>query len=119
MPNADYPLPIAHCFLFQGRLDETQCCFYTSSLVLALEHLHVKGFIYRDLKPENLLLRGNGYLMIADFGFTATRAECKKKGGSVGTPLYQAPELLRKLPHAGAGGSFAAATAAARSTIRL
>ena len=35
----------------QGRLDETQCCFYASSLVLALEHLHTKGFIYRDLKP--------------------------------------------------------------------
>ena len=41
----------------QGRIDETQCCFYASSLVLALEHLHQKGFIYRDLKPAHMWQR--------------------------------------------------------------
>ena len=36
---------------------------------------------------------------LADFGLAATKVECKKKGNLVGTPLYQAPELLRRLPH--------------------
>lgn len=72
---------------------------YASMIVLGLHAMHDAGLAYRDLKPENLLLRANGYLRLADFGFAATKAECKKKGTLVGTALYQAPELLRKLPH--------------------
>ena len=37
--------------------------------VLAFEYMHSKDIIYRDLKPENLLLDGEGYLKITDFGF--------------------------------------------------
>lgn len=72
---------------------------FASMIVLGLRALHDAGLAYRDLKPENLLVKPNGYLCLADFGFAATKAECKKKGTLVGTALYQAPELLRKLPH--------------------
>ena len=63
--------------------------FYAANVLLALEHLHEHGIVYRDLKPENLLLDAYGYIKVADFGFA------KKIGGEktytiCGTPDYQA-----------------------------
>lgn len=43
--------------------------FYITEIVLALEYLHAKQIAYRDLKPENLLIAGDGHLKITDFGF--------------------------------------------------
>ena len=42
--------------------------FYSAQVLLALEFLHVRGFLYRDLKPENVLVAGNGYCKLTDFG---------------------------------------------------
>jgi serine/threonine protein kinase len=52
-----------------GRFDHTAARFYASQVVLAFEYMHSSDFIYRDLKPENLLLDKTGYLKITDFGF--------------------------------------------------
>ena len=43
--------------------------FYAACVTLALDYMHCKGLVYRDLKPENLLLDKDGYLKITDFGF--------------------------------------------------
>ena len=80
-------------------LDEASTRMYGSMIVLGLCALHEKKIAYRDLKPENCLIQANGYLCLADFGLAATPAECKRKGNQVGTAMYAAPELLRKLPH--------------------
>mmetsp|Transcript_940 Transcript_940/g.2604 ORF Transcript_940/g.2604 Transcript_940/m.2604 type:complete len:579 (-) Transcript_940:962-2698(-) len=49
------------------RLSEDAARFYAAEVTLALEYLHHMGFVYRDLKPENVLLRGDGHLALADF----------------------------------------------------
>lgn len=43
--------------------------FYAAEIVSALEYLHARNIVYRDLKPENLLLAKDGHLKITDFGF--------------------------------------------------
>ncbi|EDQ86882.1 uncharacterized protein MONBRDRAFT_10624 [Monosiga brevicollis MX1] len=80
-----------------GNFSESRSRFYVAMLILALEHLHALNVIYRDLKPENVLIDMNGYLKLTDFGL------CKEgidKFGRTytfcGTPEYMAPEILQQ-----------------------
>ncbi|KAG8096747.1 hypothetical protein GUJ93_ZPchr0013g34858 [Zizania palustris] len=50
-----------------GRLPVAAARFYAAEVLLALEYLHTLGFLYRDLKPENVLLRGDGHVVLSDF----------------------------------------------------
>ncbi|KDP34711.1 hypothetical protein JCGZ_10916 [Jatropha curcas] len=49
------------------RFEETAVRFYASEVVVALEYLHMMGIVYRDLKPENVLVRSDGHIMLTDF----------------------------------------------------
>ncbi|KAA8496025.1 Flippase kinase 1 [Porphyridium purpureum] len=49
------------------RLSEDAARFYAAEVILALEYLHHLGFVYRDLKPENVLMRENGHIALTDF----------------------------------------------------
>lgn len=76
----------------EKTLEAPQARFYAASVVLAFEYLHAQNLIYRDLKPENLLLDQFGLLKLADFGF------CKfvrnRTFTVCGTPSYMAPEII-------------------------
>ena len=65
--------------------------------------MHENGVIHRDIKPDNILLDGNMYPLVSDFGLSRKMPEDQNEmTRRVGTPLYMAPELLE-------GGSYNAA----------
>ena len=66
-------------------------------MILAFEYMHNKSIIYRDLKPENLLLDSTGYLKITDFGFAKVVKD--RTWTLCGTPDYLAPEVVSGQGH--------------------
>ncbi|KAI9315523.1 kinase-like domain-containing protein [Dichotomocladium elegans] len=68
--------------------------FYAAEVLLALEYLHNKNIVYRDLKPENLLLDSKGHIRITDFGFAKYVPE-NVTWTLCGTPDYLAPEVIQ------------------------
>lgn len=80
-----------------GRFDHVASKFYATQIILVFEYMHSSDFIYRDLKPENLLLDKMGYLKITDFGFAKKVAF--KTYTLCGTPEYIAPEVLLNKGH--------------------
>ena len=80
-----------------GRFDNSQSQIYASQIVLMFEYLHSFDIIYRDLKPENLLISSDGYLKLTDFGFAKTVQD--RTYTLCGTPEYIAPEVLLNKGH--------------------
>ncbi|KAL1117554.1 hypothetical protein AAG570_003869 [Ranatra chinensis] len=80
--------------------DDTTACFITACVVEALDYLHARNIVYRDLKPENLLLDNTGYVKMADFGFAKKLASSSGKTWTFcGTPEYVAPEVILNRGH--------------------
>jgi len=77
-----------------GEFDNTTARFYAACVVLALEHLNSLNIIYRDLKPENLLLDDKGFAKLIDFGCAKVLDETGQTFTLCGTPDYTAPELI-------------------------
>jgi len=80
-----------------GRFENAVSKFYAAQIVMIFDYLHKQDFIYRDLKPENLLLDNTGYIKITDFGFAKQVAF--KTYTLCGTPEYIAPEVLLNKGH--------------------
>ncbi len=78
----------------EKRFAEPRARFYAAQIVLALGHLHRNKIIYRDVKPENILMDDDGYLCLTDFGLARFLEEDKKAMSFCGTPEYMAPEII-------------------------
>ena len=82
-----------------GLLTLEQGIFYTAQTILMLEYLHTNSIIYRDLKPENMIVNNDGYLKLIDMG-TAKILEREDQQDVcrtftiLGSPHYLAPEVL-------------------------
>jgi hypothetical protein len=74
--------------------DESQARFYAANVFLAFEYLHINNVLYRDLKPENVLLDSNGYLKLTDFGFAKRVKKNQLTKTMCGTPDYLSPEYI-------------------------
>ncbi|KAM3861355.1 cGMP-dependent protein kinase 2 [Diretmus argenteus] len=82
-----------------GRFDEPIAVFCTACVVEAYAYLHKKSIMYRDLKPENLMLDARGYVKLVDFGFAKELVRGEKTYSFVGTPEYMAPEIIQNQGH--------------------
>eukprot|EP00099_Drosophila_melanogaster_P014448 NP_477487.1 foraging, isoform A [Drosophila melanogaster] len=83
----------------KGNFDDSTTRFYTACVVEAFDYLHSRNIIYRDLKPENLLLNERGYVKLVDFGFAKKLQTGRKTWTFCGTPEYVAPEVILNRGH--------------------
>lgn len=75
-----------------GLLKDLDAKFYTACLITIIEHLHERDIIYRDLKPENVMIDEDGYPKLIDFG--TAKFIHGRTYTTVGTPHYMAPEII-------------------------
>ncbi len=78
-------------------LPEAEAVKITLQILTGLENLHDKGFIHRDLKPDNILIM-NGKYYLADFGISREVKSHSKATGTAGTMEYMPPEAFEKNP---------------------
>ncbi|XP_023783474.1 ribosomal protein S6 kinase alpha-5 isoform X2 [Cyanistes caeruleus] len=79
------------------RFSENEVQIYIGEIVLALEHLHKLGIIYRDIKLENILLDSDGHVVLTDFGLSKEflTDENERAYSFCGTIEYMAPDIVR------------------------
>lgn len=80
-------------------LPAEEAVFYAAEVVCALRYLHSLNCVFRDLKPENVLIAADGHLKLADFGFAKLLKSEEKTLTLCGTPEYMAPEVIERSGH--------------------
>ena len=95
-PNGD----LAKHLLFEKRFSEQRAKFYLCEVLLALENLHKRDIIFRDLKPDNVVLDKDGHCKLTDFGLSKEGVNENVYAQSFcGSIAYLAPEMLKKRGH--------------------
>lgn len=95
-PNGDL---CSHINIEQ-RIDEERTRFYSACILLALQDLHRRNIIFRDLKPDNVLIDEAGFAMLTDFGLAKETVEDQDNNKSFcGSFAYLAPEIIMQSGH--------------------
>ncbi|KAG4993413.1 hypothetical protein JHK86_030240 [Glycine max] len=79
---------------YGGRFPEAYVRRRTKSILEGLKHIHSKGYVHCDVKPQNILVFDNGVVKIADLGLAKRRGEINREYVCRGTPMYMSPESL-------------------------
>ena len=83
-----------------GLSSEEDAKFYSLVIADTLAFMHSKRYIYRDLKPENVMIDADGYPILVDFGFAKQLpTERSKTFTFCGTPNYVSPEIIKNCGH--------------------
>ena len=82
----------------RGGLTLREARFYYSNIVMALDFLEFSEIAHCDLKPENILLGADGYLVLTDFGISASADNWDASWKELGTACYMAPETVLHTP---------------------
>ncbi|CAM9989147.1 unnamed protein product [Heterosigma akashiwo] len=80
----------------RAKPTRSEAVLYAAEVLLALEHLHTHDVVYRDLKPENVLLDADGHVQLADMGLAKVLHEGEKTLTFCGTESYIAPEIIAR-----------------------
>ena len=76
-------------------MNENQAKFYFAEILEAISYLHDNNILYRDLKPENVVIDEKGHIKITDFGLSKLDFKSNDRAYSFcGSPEYMAPEML-------------------------
>ncbi|CAD8134349.1 unnamed protein product [Paramecium octaurelia] len=82
------------------KLNEQDAKYYFVEICIGMAYLHSQNIVYRDIKPENILLDLQGHLMLSDFGLSKPDMAAEDFAYSFcGSPEYMAPEMLMKTGH--------------------
>jgi protein kinase X len=73
--------------------------FYAAEIVAAIQILHELNVMYRDIKPENILIHKDGHIRLSDFGFAKILDTSDRTFTLCGTPEYLAPEIIQGVGH--------------------
>ncbi|KAG7357543.1 serine/threonine protein kinase [Nitzschia inconspicua] len=90
---------------WHSGIPESDAKFYTMIVADTLDYIHKKQFVYRDVKPENILIDKDGYPIICDFGFAKFVED--KTYTLCGTPNYLSPEVIMNRGHDAASDHWA------------
>jgi len=83
----------------QEKFSFTVYQFYAAELVAGIQCLHELNVMYRDVKPENILIHSDGHIRLTDFGFAKILDTTDRTFTLCGTPEYLAPEIIQGVGH--------------------
>lgn len=78
------------------RIPERDVMIYIAEIAMALSELHMKGIVYRDLKPENVLIGADGHIKLADFGLSKDISRVGLTKTFCGTLDFMSPEIVQQ-----------------------